>query len=131
MEENKIKKPWGMEIRSFCMLMHLSQLTSFVIPGAGIVLPIVMWATNKDEHPEIDLHGRLIVNWILSFIIYLTISFILCFIYIGFFALVALFIIDIVFIIIASVKANDGIYWRYPLSIKIFKYDDAALLRDV
>jgi hypothetical protein len=51
-------KPWGMELKTFCMLMHLSQLTNSVIPGLGIILPIVMWATNKESSSSIDEHGK-------------------------------------------------------------------------
>jgi len=51
-------KPWGMELKTFCMLMHLSQLTNSVIPGFGIILPIVMWATNKESSSSIDEHGK-------------------------------------------------------------------------
>lgn len=42
-------KPWGMEENTFLMMMHLSQFAAFLVPGAGIVLPIVMWAANKDQ----------------------------------------------------------------------------------
>ena len=39
--ENEFK-PWGMETNQFCMFMHLSQLTVYIIPLAGIILPIIM-----------------------------------------------------------------------------------------
>lgn len=118
--EEKIQ-PWGMEENTFLMLMHLSQLASFVIPLAGLVLPIVMWATNKDLSTKIDNHGKVIFNWMISSLIYLIISFILIFIVIGFIGIVAVAIMSIVFIIMGAVKANnDGQLWSYPLSIKFF-----------
>ncbi|MFV0391752.1 MAG: DUF4870 domain-containing protein [Paludibacteraceae bacterium] len=30
---------------------------------------------------------------------------------------------DIIFTIIGALKANDGVVWNYPLSIKFFKTD--------
>lgn len=113
----KQRKPWGIELNTFCMLLHLSQLAGFVLPGAGLVLPIVMWATNKDEHPEVHLHGLIVINWIISSLIYFTICFFLSAIVIGIPLMIALGIIAIVFAIIGGVKAHEGKYWPYPLSI--------------
>lgn len=114
-------RPWGMEENTFLLLMHLSQLANFVVPIAGLVLPIVMWATNKELSSKIDNHGKVIFNWMISCFIYFVICFILMFVFIGFFAAVALAIVNIVFIIIAAVKANEGgEIWPYPLSIKFF-----------
>ena len=114
-------KPWGMEQKTFLLLMHLSQLASFVIPGAGLVLPIVMWATNKDESPEIDRHGKVILNWMISLFIYFVVSAILILVVIGAFMLVALAIVNLVFVVMGAVKANEGVLWPYPLSIRFFK----------
>lgn len=120
MEDNY--KPWDMEENTFLMLMHLSLLAGFIIPLAGIALPIVMWATNKDHSAKIDQHGKVIFNWMISSLIYFVISLILMFVIIGFFSLIALIIVNFVFIIIGAVKANNnGELWPYPLSIQFFK----------
>lgn len=116
----KAGKPWGMELNTFCMLLHLSQLAGFIIPGAGLVLPIIMWATTKDEHPAVHLHGLIVFNWMLSALIYFFVCFILTVILIGAPMMVILGIISLVFAIIGAVKANEGTYWRYPLSIDFF-----------
>ena len=50
------------DVRQWCMFMHLSQFAGYLVPFAGIVVPIVMWQTKKDEAPEIDAHGRAVVN---------------------------------------------------------------------
>lgn len=118
--DNESNKPWGMEINTFCLLLHLSQLASFVIPGAGIILPIVMWATNKDEHPEVHLHGLIIFNWMLSATIYFVGCIILSVIIIGIPLMIILGILALIFTIIGAVRANDGKYWPYPMSIDFF-----------
>ncbi len=114
-------KPWGMDLNAFLMLLHLSQLASFIIPFGGVVLPIVMWATNKDLDPRIDAHGKVVLNWLLSALIYFVVCGILCLVLIGFFLMVALAIVALIFCIIGAVKANQGIVWKYPLSITFFK----------
>jgi len=111
------KKPWGIEINAFCLMFHLSQFTSILLPGAGIILPIVMWATNKDDFSLVDAHARNLFNWSLSLLLYLIVSVVLMFIYIGFVSMFALVVLNIVFVITAAIKANNGIVWRYPLSI--------------
>ncbi len=111
-------KPWGMEPKVFGMVMHLSQFASFIIPLSGLVLPIVMWATEKENSKEVDIHGRIIINFMISFIIYTIISLFLCLIVIGFAFLIALLIMSIVFTILGAVKANEGKIWVYPLSIR-------------
>jgi len=56
-------KFWGMDEKTFCMSMHLSQFAGCIVPLAGLILPVVMWATNKDQSPMIDQHGRNIFNF--------------------------------------------------------------------
>ncbi|MGW8367818.1 MAG: DUF4870 domain-containing protein, partial [Gammaproteobacteria bacterium] len=110
-------RPWGMDVKSYCMMLHLSQLASFLVPFAGIALPVVMWLVYKDESPEIDAHGRVVTNWIISALIYTVVGFLLALIFIGFLLLLALFIVNIVFVIMGAIKANEGTVWPYPLSI--------------
>jgi uncharacterized Tic20 family protein len=103
------------------MLLHLSQLLVFCLPGFGLVAPIILWVIKKDQEPCVDRHGKIVMNWILSELIYTVSCIILSFIFIGLLILPALIIIGIVFPIIGGVKANDGIEWEYPLSITFFK----------
>jgi hypothetical protein len=114
-------KPWGMEKNPFCMLMHLSQLASVIIPLAGIVMPIVMWATNKDKSELVDRHGKNILNWIITFHIFLITCIILSFAYIGLPLLILGALASIAFIVIGGVKANDGIVYTYPLAIPFIR----------
>ena len=107
---------WGMTENTYCMLMHLSQFA-----GTGPILPIVMWAVNKDQSPLIDQHGKNILNFIISMFIYVFASAILMLIVIGIIPLIAIAIASIACPIIAAVKANNGEYWPYPLCIRFFK----------
>jgi uncharacterized Tic20 family protein len=111
----------GMKPNTYCMLLHLSQLLNFVIPLAGIIVPVVLWAINKDKDSMVDQHGKIVVNWILSLVIYCAVSAILFIVIVGFVLLIVLSILAIIFPIIGGIKANDGIEWKYPLSIPFFK----------
>ena len=121
MNELEQVKIWGVERKTFCMLMHLSQFAGALIPGLGLVLPILMWSLNKDKFPEVDEHGKMIVNWMISATIYLLISVVLTLIFVGFFSFVAVSICCIVFAILGAVKANEGKVYNYPMTIRFFK----------
>ena len=111
-----------MPANTYCMLIHLSQLTSVIAPGLGLILPIVMWAMNKDKSPEIDKHGKVTLNWIISLAIYSVICGFLWIFLIGALGFVVLAILNFVFAVMAAIKANKGELWAYPLSIPFFKY---------
>lgn len=103
------------------MFLHLSQLLNMVIPLAGVIVPIVIWQMKKDEAPALDAHGKMVVNWLISSLIYWIVSGVLAIVLIGFLGMLALVIMGIVFPIIGGVKANNGELWEYPLTIKFLK----------
>ena len=103
------------------MLLHLSLLAGHAVALGGIIAPIVIWQVKKDEMPELDEHGKNAVNWVISFVIYAAISAVLCLVVVGFVLLPAVLILNIVFPIIAAVKASEGRVWKYPLAIQFFK----------
>lgn len=110
-----------MKTNTYLMLLHLSQLLAYVLPGLGLIAPIVLWAIQKDNEPLVDRHGKIILNWIISWMIYIAIGAVLIIVGIGIVILIALAVINVVFPIIGGIKANDGIEWKYPLSIQFFK----------
>jgi|LUMM01.1.fsa_nt_gb uncharacterized Tic20 family protein len=113
---------WGMQLKPYCMLMHLSQFSSIFVPGLGFLLPIVMWIAHKDTNEDIDEHGRIAINWIISFLIYSVICFLFAFSFPSLYLLLVLILINFFFAIVAAVKANSGKLWPYPLSIKFLPY---------
>jgi uncharacterized Tic20 family protein len=117
--------------RQMGLFLHLSPLLGMFIPAAGIVVPIILWQTQKDKMPSLDRHGKMVVNWLISSFIYAVISIpllIVTLLLIGMpvFILLIMFwlaftIVSIAFPIIGAVKANSGELWEYPLTIKFLK----------
>jgi len=105
------------QTRQWAMFLHLSQLANFVLPLSGFVIPIVIWQVMKAELPGIDAHGKNVVNWLISAVIYVAGSIILTFCVVGIVPLIAFAIIAFIFPIIGGVKANNGEVWKYPLAI--------------
>jgi uncharacterized Tic20 family protein len=108
----------GRAERQWAMLVHVSLLAGLAVPLAGFVLPIVLWQMKKEEMPGLDGHGRVVVNWMISSLIYWVVCVALAFLFVGIPLLVVLGVLSIVFPIIGGLKANDGVLWRYPLSIR-------------
>jgi len=107
--------------RQMGMFLHLSQLANVIFFPVGIVLPIVLWQTQKEKIPALDAHGKMIVNWMISSTIYAVVSIVLCLVLVGFFMLIALALVGIIFPIIGGIKANNGELWQYPLVIRFLK----------
>ncbi len=101
--------------------MHLSQYLGWLLPIAGWIAPIVLWQTNKDKSKLIDVSGVNITNWIISNIIYISISLLLSLILIGYLFLMVLFVLNSVYPIIGALKAKQGEVWRYPGTINFLK----------
>lgn len=108
--------------RNWAMLCHLASLVGFVGPVFGHILgPLVVWLIKKDEHPFIDEHGKESLNFQISMMIYSVAAIPTLCIFIGFFLLPLLVVLDAVFAIIAAIKASSGEHYRYPLTIRFVK----------
>ncbi|GAB4211269.1 MAG: DUF4870 domain-containing protein [Synechococcales cyanobacterium] len=105
----------------WAMILHLSLLAGFVIPLAGLVAPIIIWQIKRAEFPELDVHGKMVTNWIISVIIYTVVSALLIVVLIGIPLLLVIGILSIVFPILGGIKANNGELWKYPLTISFLK----------
>jgi uncharacterized Tic20 family protein len=110
------------ETRQWAMFIHFSLLAGWVIPLAGLIVPILLWQMKKDELPGIVPHAHIVMNWMVTSLVYAMICFVLTLVLIGIFGFIALAIASIVFAIMGGLKANEGIVWEYPWTIvKIFK----------
>ena len=109
------------ETRQWAMFIHFSVLAGWVVPLAGLVVPIILWQVKKDELPGIVPHAHVVMNWIISSLVYGVIFFILLIVFIGFLGFIALGLATIIFAIIGGIKANEGELWPYPGTIiKVF-----------
>ena len=104
------------------MFCHLAGLGIFVIPLVGnIVAPLVIWQLKKDDDPFIDDQGKEAVNFQISITIYSIISMLLFVACVGPFLLGAVVIVDLILLLIAAVKANNGQAYNYPFTIRLIK----------
>ena len=104
--------------RTWIMLLHLSQLLGFVVPLCGFIVPFLIWQFKKSDIPDMDKHGKEVANWIISSLIYAMVSAVLIFVLIGYPMLLAVIALDIAFPIYAALKAKEGVFWKYPFTIR-------------
>ena len=117
-EESVTKTAPDKEANMWAMFCHLSALIGFVIPFGNIIGPLVIWVLKKDEYPLVNENGKEALNFQISMTIYILASVLLIFVVIGIPLLIALGFFELFAIVIAAIKANEGVTFRYPLSIR-------------
>jgi hypothetical protein len=73
----------------------------------------------RGDSPEIDAYGKESLNFQISMLIYDAVAVVLCIFLIGIPILIALWVLNTVLVIIASVKAGEGQLYRYPFTIRL------------
>ena len=109
--------------RSWCIGLHLSGLAGILLGWAlaHILAPLVIWLIKRADSPLIDATGKEVLNFQISYSIYLAVAGLLCFVFIGFLLFPILFVAWITLIIIATVKTSNGEQYRYPGIIRFLR----------
>ncbi|MDO5988696.1 DUF4870 domain-containing protein [Flavivirga amylovorans] len=101
------------------VITHLSQLITLVTGFGSLLLPLILWLTQKEKVYQMDEHGKNIINFQLSLIVYFLICIPLILLFgLGLLGFVILGVISIIFPIINAIKASKGEVPIYPLSFK-------------
>ena len=109
-------------VRTWNALCHASALLGVLVHFPGHLLgPLVVWLVKRGDSPEIDAHGKEALNFQISMLIYNVVAAVFCLILIGFFFLAILWVLNAVFVIIASIQASDGKFYRYPITIRFIQ----------
>lgn len=110
------------EDRNMAMLCHLAAFATVVgIPLGNIIGPLVVWLIKREQSSFVDWHGKESINFQISVTIYVIISAILILAIIGFVLLPLTIVFALVMVIVATMRANDGIRHQYPLTMRFIK----------
>lgn len=123
------------EDKKWATLAHLSVFSGFVVPFGNLIAPIVIWTSKRDYHLTVD-QCKEVLNFQISTIIYFMVllaAFVLSIvssqhnepnlasiIIIGL-LVIALGIYYLIATIIGALQANNGVKYRYPISIRFIK----------
>ena len=110
--------PIAPQDRTMAALTHLSGLAGYVIPFGGVLVPIIIWIMKKDAplisaiaRQAVILNVSVFVAVALTAILWITL--VLIPVVILFWCVLGL--AAVVLPIVGAVKANDGVYYRYPV----------------
>lgn len=121
------------EERQWAMFAHLSALLGGLLTSgwAGnlgfFIGPLVIWLVKKDTMPFVNDQAKEALNFAITVSIAFLALLILTLMTLGVGALLTvplMLIIGVaalVFIIIAAIKANEGVAYRYPFSLRLIK----------
>jgi uncharacterized Tic20 family protein len=98
------------EDKQMAMFCHLGGMM-------GIIIPLILWLTQKEKSSFIDEQGREAVNFGITMIIaHMVIGLVTC----GFGLLITV-PIGIIFHVMAGIAANRGEDYRYPICIRFIE----------
>jgi len=114
LEADKDARTWG-------MLCHLLALCGYIgVPFGWILGPLVMWLIKRDQYSFVNDQGKESLNFQISITIYGLVALLPSLLLVGL-PLIALGIFGVVMVIIATIEANKGVRYRYPLTIRLLK----------
>ncbi len=92
----------------------MAMLSHILALFAGFLAPLVIYLLTDDEFAKENATNSL--NWQITVTIAGLISAVLTVVFIGLLFIPILILLDIVFVVLATVKASNGEAWDYPLT---------------
>ena len=124
---------YSAEQRQWAMFAHLSALIGGILTAgwAGsigcFIGPLIIWLAKKDTMPFVDDQGKEALNFNITVGIAFLALLVLSIVTLGIGLVIAIpawIIIGIAWLvltIIAGIKANEGVAYRYPLTLRLIK----------
>ncbi|MFH7242728.1 MAG: DUF4870 domain-containing protein [Spirulina sp.] len=106
------------ESRMWASLAHVSAFLGLVFPFGSILGPLLIWLVKRDEMPFVDDQAKEALNFNLSMTIYMVASVLMILVLVGILMIVILSFVWMVLVILAAVRSNEGMAYRYPLTIR-------------
>ena len=113
-EEQPLVPPTSDE-KTMAMLAHILTLV------AGFIPPLVIWLIKKDESKFVAENAKESLNFMITLFIAYIVAFILMFILIGFLLITLIWVAQLIFVIMATIKTNEGKIYRYPVNLRLIK----------
>jgi uncharacterized Tic20 family protein len=109
------------EARTWGMFAHLSSLAGLVVPFGNFLGPLIVWLMKKDQQPFVNDQGKESLNFQITVSIALIAAALTICIGIGIFLVPAVLVAGLVMAVIAGIKANEGVRYRYPFTLRLIK----------
>ncbi|MEG3192842.1 DUF4870 domain-containing protein [Lysobacter sp. D1-1-M9] len=119
--------------RQWAMFAHLSALVGGILTGGWafsigcFIGPLIIWLVKKDSMRFVDDQGKEALNFNITVALVFLALLILSVVTLGIGLVIAIPVAVVVgitwlvFTIIAAIKANEGVAYRYPLTLRLIK----------
>ncbi len=98
---------------------HLTQLLSYVTGFGSLIVPLIIWLSSKDKVEGMNEHGKAIINFQISLILYIIISIpAILLLGLGILGLIGVGILGFILPIVNAVKASNGESPSYFMTIR-------------
>lgn len=115
------KPPVTQDDRTWGMIAHLSALLGALVPFGNVIAPLVIWLMKRDQSAFVADQAKEALNFNITVLIIGLVCWVLIFVLIGFLLLAVLAIVWLALIIMAALKANEGVEYRYPFALRLVK----------
>ena len=115
--------------RTFALFMHLSVLAHTFLPVVAILIPILMWHNKRQQSAFLDDHGREVINFHITLLLYALVLPIVVTIVgvltcgIGLALLIPAialpYALGLVGMVLGAMAANRGEFFRYPMCLRL------------
>ncbi|MFV3414737.1 DUF4870 domain-containing protein [Pseudomonas nitroreducens] len=109
------------EARQWAMFCHFAAFLGFIFPFGNLLGPLIVWQIKRESDPFVDRQGKEALNFQITVSLAVVVSCLLMLVVIGFFLLGLVSIGALVLTIIAGIKANEGLDYRYPFTWRPIK----------
>ena len=107
--------------RTMAMICHLLVFSGYLIPFGNLIGPLVLWLIKKDTMPFVDDQGKEVLNFQITLIIVGVVCFLTAFLILPALVGLVIFVAALVFTIIGAIKANEGVAYRFPFTLRLIK----------
>lgn len=120
--------PPNAHARQWAMLAHLLTLLGYLIGIGHFIPPLVIWLAKRDEDEFIADQARESLNFQITYLLVSLVAAVVVFLLmiscvgipLAWMIALALPIAHLVLVVIAGLKASDGLRYRYPVAIRFF-----------
>ena len=110
-------------LRQWTVILHLSGLAGLLVPFGNVLAPLIIWLIKKTDMPALDAAGKSVLNFQVSYAIYMVGSVIAAIILSCLIVPIVLPIVAViawlVFTILGAIKASNGERYEAPLVMKL------------
>ena len=107
--------------RMWSTFAHLSIVAGLVFPLGNVIVPLVIWLTQRDKSEFVDVHAKEALNFQITVTLLGVGGFILTFFVIGIPLLLMLLLACVVFSVLGAMKSNQGEMYEYPFNLRLIK----------